>query len=462
MEGQQDRVQKTQGDFLFIVNGEASVEVANLDPDPADHRGGPGKRRPHYKSRRGCLVCKQRRVKCDEKFPCSNCLKRHERCIHPNATESRHNRLNTRISPSPSALMVGNTSINLLHLELFSHFERGLLDTLAFSEIWQQVLPWSFQEPYIMSSILCLAATHLSNLRPQSPRYSNVAIQLLGYSAALFSEKLSKPVTAQNSEALIAASILMHYISWAHVGFVEKHEMFAAHKHLSKDPLLQLSFGVQGILHKAFQVLRGSDSVFLTTGLYSPINAIKEAILQQGEDPWRFVDHFMGISGTPRQPLERNNRDDPSSHKKVLINCLCSHPDKSDTDIAVVPPQVSPELRQVAFEGIAERLSLLFCLVSMSSSVSNSASQTLAHLQPDTERCFFSFPIHYSQAFRDLALRGDSTALIFLCHFYRAARILLTSPETWWARQRSRVIECLILEDLTSRGLDRYVLSVGP
>ncbi|KAI0502717.1 hypothetical protein F5B22DRAFT_632291 [Xylaria bambusicola] len=465
MEGQKDLVQRPREVFLFVVNGEASVEAASPDLDAADRRGRPGRKRPHYKSRRGCLVCKQRRVKCDEQFPCSNCLKRHERCIRSNTAGSRNNELSTRISQPLNVLMVEDTSMNLLHLELFSHFQRSLVDTLAFSEIWEQVLPWSFQEPYIMCTILCLAAMHLATVRPQSPRYSDVAVQFLSKSASLFSEKLSRPVTAQNSEAVIAASILMHYISWSHIGFIDKQEKFQYQRgnsplamQLSKDPLLQLSFGVQGILNEAFRILMGSDSVFLTTGLYSPVYAIEEAILQQGEDPWRFVHYFMGISDDPRcQPPG----DDLSSYKENPTGCLWLRENRCNTETALVPPQEPPNTQQVAFEGIAKRLSLLFCLTSISSSTNSSASQALTRLQPDIERCFFSFPVHYSRAFRELAIRGDSRALIILCHFYRAARILLTGPRTWWARQRSRVIECLILEDLTSRGLDRYVVSEG-
>ncbi|KAI0423411.1 hypothetical protein F5Y09DRAFT_327436 [Xylaria sp. FL1042] len=468
MEGRRNPAGGSQGTFLFVVNGEASAEAHNWSSNRVDHGERLGRRRPHYKSRRGCLVCKQRRVKCDEQFPCSNCLKRHERCIHSSLEGSRHNELRTRVSPSPSnTLVVDDTNINLLHLELFSHFQKDLVDTLAFSEIWQRVLPWSFEEPYIMCPILCLAAIHLSILRPQSPRYSNVAVQLLGKSAVLFSEKLSCPITAQNSEALIAASILVHYISWSHVGFAEKREGLHYDRchspltvHLSQDPLLQLSFGVQGILHEAFHVLSGSDSVFLTVGRYSPVYAIEEAILQHGEDPWRYVDHFMAISDNSRsQPPVNNNRNDPRSHKSESISYLCPRAKRCNTYTVPVLSQNSPNLQEVAFEAIAKRLSLLYCLTSIPSNSGSSSPQILTRLQPEIERCFFSFPIHYSRTFRGLALQGDPRALIMLYHFYRAARILLTGPGTWWARQRSRVIECLILEDLTSRGLERLVFN---
>ncbi|KAI1164129.1 hypothetical protein F5B18DRAFT_617087 [Nemania serpens] len=458
----------SQDAFLFVVNGEASVSAADSEPDVALHKKRPGGKRPHVKSHRGCLICKQRRVKCDEQFPCSNCIKRGERCIHSKTSGCSSNQL-SMYSPQPQptgVVAVDNTSINLLHLELFSHFQREVVDTLAFSDIWPRVLPWSFQEPYIMYAILCLGATHLCTLRPQASRYSDAAVQLLGKSTSLFSEKLSRPVTARNSEALMAVSILMHYISWSHVELVEKQEYLSYHKssdilttHLSNDPLLQLSFGVRGILYESFRHLSGSDSVFLETGLYSPRYAIEEAIIQQGDDPWRFVSHFMEILDNHRYQLliSHDHRDDPPLRKNRPLTC--PYANQCNDETASTPQQRPRDPERLDFEDIAKRLSLLFCLVSMSASIHNqSASQTLTLLQPDVERLFFSFPIHYSKTFREPALRGDARALILLCHFYRAARILLTSPGTWWARQRSRVVESRILQDLTSRGLESCVL----
>ncbi|KAI1179957.1 hypothetical protein F4777DRAFT_598932 [Nemania sp. FL0916] len=460
IEARQDRPHVSQGAFLFVVNGEASVD-SGLDFHSA--RGKPTKR-PHVKSRRGCLVCKRRRVKCDERDPCSNCLKRNERCIHSRTAGKGNSELDiTRPSQpqSVSASVVSDAGINLLHLELFSHFQRDLVDTLAFSEIWEQVLQWAFQEPYIMCAILCLAATHLSTLRPQDSRYSDAALQLLGKSAFLFNEQLSSPVTARNSEALLAVSILMHYISWSHVGYVEKLERASnaesssiSAAHLLDDPLLQLSFGVRALHYETFHILDGSGSVFLATALYSPRYAIEEAIMQQGGNPWQFVDYFMDILNNARhQSPEHENQNDPSSHKTIQLRC--KYGARYGHDISIT----SSDPLRLAFEDVAKRLSLLFCLVPMSTSTKVAESQNFTHLQPDIERLFFSFPVHYSGTLRDMALQGDPAALIVLCHFYRAARILLTSPKTWWARRRSRIIESLILRDLTTRGLETCILS---
>ncbi|KAI1660933.1 hypothetical protein F4813DRAFT_348822, partial [Daldinia decipiens] len=79
-------------------------------------------------------------------------------------------------------------------------------------------------------------------------------------------------------------------------------------------------------------------------------------------------------------------------------------------------------------------------------------------LQPDIERCFFTFPVLCSVVFRELALQHDSRALVIHHYFYQAARILLTSSTSWWARQKSRIIESLVLQDLTSRELQTCIL----
>jgi hypothetical protein len=60
-----------RGPILFIVNNEPPAETARA-PEVR------GKKRPHHKSRRGCLACKRRRVKvsqsaCLSKLPWLQC-----------------------------------------------------------------------------------------------------------------------------------------------------------------------------------------------------------------------------------------------------------------------------------------------------------------------------------------------------------------------------------------------------
>lgn len=83
---------------------------------------------------------------CNEESPCSNCRRRGERCINPVTGPRKSNGLRGCFpQPSGHPIVIDDSRINLLHLELFHHFERNVLGTLAFPEIWQKVLPWSFQ-----------------------------------------------------------------------------------------------------------------------------------------------------------------------------------------------------------------------------------------------------------------------------------------------------------------------------
>ncbi len=60
--------------------------------------------------------------------------------------------------------MLDNTDVNLLHLELFDHFQRDTVGTLAFPEIWQRILPWSFQVRTKFLSVALLFSDHIQFL----------------------------------------------------------------------------------------------------------------------------------------------------------------------------------------------------------------------------------------------------------------------------------------------------------
>ncbi|KAL1861500.1 hypothetical protein VTK73DRAFT_7065 [Phialemonium thermophilum] len=128
-------------------------------------------------------------------------------------------------------------------MELFHHFQTELKNTLAFAQVWPTLLQRSFHEPHIMCTMLCLAANHLSLLRPDNPRYSHAALQLLSQSARLFRVTLAQPVTVENCEALTGTAILMQYLVWCNVGFLEDLEPTGSDAGLdmSRDQLWRMS-----------------------------------------------------------------------------------------------------------------------------------------------------------------------------------------------------------------------------
>lgn len=74
-----------------------------------------------------CLLCQQRKVKCDRKFPCANCTRSHAQCV-PAATQSLRQRrrrfpereLLDRLRHYESLLRQSNIEFDPLHKDEFA------------------------------------------------------------------------------------------------------------------------------------------------------------------------------------------------------------------------------------------------------------------------------------------------------------------------------------------------------
>ncbi|KAK0617327.1 hypothetical protein B0T14DRAFT_435023 [Immersiella caudata] len=188
-------------------------------------------RRRHKKSRKGCLECKRRHIKCDETRPrCINCSTAERECPYP-ATEDGPG-TSPAESASPAALDPGSGSgpssvspaplllpdpdhnpsfpsipfsdvppfphppqeevaplVNMVHAELLHHFltDADMVYSLAVSMARDIVVAQALREPYLMHQILALSARHLSVVRPHlASFYHNQAIQLQTQALTLF------------------------------------------------------------------------------------------------------------------------------------------------------------------------------------------------------------------------------------------------------------------------------------
>jgi hypothetical protein len=365
-----------------------------------------------------------------------------------------------------------------------------------------------------MSTILCVAATHLSILCPSEPTYTSNSVQLLSKSLRLLRQNLSVPITKENCDAMAGSTILMNYILWCNLDFLGGQRLGGSRAagapglDLSQDQLFLLSPGVLHVYLQALPIFLSENSVFISIGQQRPRLNIEEVLLQRGDDPARFVEPFMRIWDDPRyqtcgtyqpaairplrypSPLSWSLFVQPETElawKQVLA--LMSSPSTkrhgpqpdnalSNMDVcaavngvaAAAYPAASGESSvstalqamfpkhlntRTAFEGIVRRLSPILCWLSpLAISTTDVAIQASAMpRKADFQRLFFAFPILCCEPFLELMMKGDSRALVLLYHFYRAARILLLTQESWWANERSRVLEGLILREMESRGL---------
>ncbi|QGA20293.1 hypothetical protein EYB26_007995 [Talaromyces marneffei] len=274
----------------------------------------PRKKRPHFKSRRGCVACKRRQVKCDERFPCSGCMKRNIQCLQP----SHQHIIGASLSTASAHFKMDmHPSISLLHLELFHHWDKETRSTLTFPEIWPVIMQRAFHEDFIMSAILCVGAMHLATLCPQSSKYAHASMQLIVKTVQLFRRNLSRPFTRDHCEALIGAALLISYISWSDLGFLDDDGDDERALRLEQEQLFLMSPGIVRVWFQAMPIFIDEGSVFVQLTRRDPRTNIEKTLVSRGEDPTRFVEPFMrmwddhqpqvqvqvGVGCTPRRHI---------------------------------------------------------------------------------------------------------------------------------------------------------------
>ncbi|RAL01715.1 Zn(II)2Cys6 transcription factor domain-containing protein [Aspergillus ibericus CBS 121593] len=166
-------------------------------------------RRTHTKSRNGCLECKRRHIKCDEKHPiCSNCRSSERSCEYADrfirATRSQSSKSST---PSPAGLVPDelplgrladpfsssdNPPVNMLHAELFFNAECAFRSLSKGTNGWidsADVKRTIIATPYLMNEMLALSALHLSVVRSEDQkRYRRYAAQLQTHALGMYNQ----------------------------------------------------------------------------------------------------------------------------------------------------------------------------------------------------------------------------------------------------------------------------------
>lgn len=325
-----------------------------------------------------------------------------------------------------------------------------------------------------MSAILCIAAMHLTTLRPHVSKYAQAALQIMSKSLRLFRESLSQPFTKSNCDALLGTAVLVTYMSWCELGFLGEQRAAAKPRlDLSRDYLLLLSPGVVEVWLQAMPILINEGSVFLSATYQHPRLNIEAAVASRGQDPARFVQPLMKMWNDPRYQtsaglqladkkavpttmprawhllaglearlppdsfhpsvLSRPEGEECQLVIQALKNTLASidstravtttsHPQSATAE---EPPRTgacvsaNPHIAQLehkAFQSMVCKLSPLLCCISPPSALLNPSTS----LEADIERLIFALPILCCGPVANLAMKGDSRVLVVLFHLYHA------------------------------------------
>ncbi|KAI8278286.1 Sterol uptake control protein 2 [Colletotrichum sp. SAR11_240] len=341
----------------------------------------PKKMRAHKKSRGGCGACKKRKVK---------------------SSASPEKDASPALSRPPDL----SGPVNLIHLELFHHFQHVTVPSLCFAEVWGPATSLAFKEEYLMAAMLATSARHLSVMRPDEPLYDEAALALLSRSCAGFSTALSQDDDREKHNPLFFTAMLIHYLTWCNLDFLEDEGKPADGRRLDLkgDQLFLLSSGVRVFLSSTRA--QGSDSIFANMSSISKCSALEDIVTSQGMDCEGITAEFM-------------RRYDESSSTQTELSA-----------------QTTKE--REAYHAIVTRLSVILALWRYRETNSSPPQRA------DLERYILSFPLFCVGTFLEMVANSDTRALLVLYHFYLTSRLLLGSEESWWASRRLNTMEALI------------------
>ncbi|KAE8312711.1 hypothetical protein BDV41DRAFT_538592 [Aspergillus transmontanensis] len=183
-------------------------------------------RRSHKKSRTGCIQCKKRRVKCDERGPpCSNCTTRGIECAYSSAPSGA--RMPDTLPASPSSPQVSispnaipsqsppvTTHYDLRSLELMHKFSTETYYSLSSDaldhRVWQTSMPRKALEfDFLLDGILSIASLHTAATKAplEARSYIDTALEYQNRALTPFRHALNN-ISPANCDAIYAYSLI--------------------------------------------------------------------------------------------------------------------------------------------------------------------------------------------------------------------------------------------------------------
>ncbi|KAK6593644.1 C6 finger domain-containing protein [Botrytis cinerea] len=215
-------------------------------------------RRPHTKSRHGCLECKARKVKCNQDKPaCARCTRNEQSCHY----DMISGKLSSR-KPSPGPGMDTIPLAKSPGVSLDSHLQ---LTSLKRSE---KLAPEeAFKHRFLLHGILAIAALHKARHDPDTaPEITMLAIQHYTTAISLFRPVITD-IHPGNAVAAFMLSGLLVCISWAlplaHPDSVGNIHMLTTDETLQHIlDILQLLRGIREIVDSSWAWTRQLTPIF--------------------------------------------------------------------------------------------------------------------------------------------------------------------------------------------------------
>ncbi|KFY10019.1 hypothetical protein V492_05255 [Pseudogymnoascus sp. VKM F-4246] len=190
-------------------------------------------RRPHAKSRKGCITCKARHVRCDEAGPpCGRCKIRGDACEYAGLKPSTENagaftsksQGSTAPVSSKYSELVFPASRHLLELQLMHRWTTSTYKCCCTpgsedDEVWLSWVPQlAIRHDYLLYGLLSLTAFEIARLVPTPNRqqYIESATEYHGLALSSFRVQISSSaIDSDNIDAAVCMSLMLLVLAFA-------------------------------------------------------------------------------------------------------------------------------------------------------------------------------------------------------------------------------------------------------
>ena len=360
--------------------------------------------------------------------------------------------------------------------------------------------------------MLSLAAAHLTYLVPDEPRYQHAKDYLFGRALHDYREALSVPITADNCDPLLGGAVLVHYLLWCDLNFMDGQaasDPTSQPLDLSADRLYWLSTGQRQIFFMSWPLFQRSNSIFMRVGILQPCMALSDEVDARGLN-WRrlarpFIDLYddpryhggrretvvrrPGTSDTASSPMLSSSSSpalSPSSSRACSVPPLEEHDEtfayhrstdmlkvlilwesyKEGEDFVKAGGVRNEMLTRRAYRRLAERLAIAMAFIEdggferQCPATAKGGRHGSMFRKEHVMRYVLTFPMLCFGPLLSLISSGDSRALVLLYHVYHVVDTLLQGGEYWWARGRTTIMLKAIKDELDARGLRICVKSL--
>ncbi|KAJ5094821.1 hypothetical protein N7456_010682 [Penicillium angulare] len=380
-------------------------------------------RRPHTKSKNGCLTCKTRKVKCDESKPyCKNCERHGVHCEFDKPVSTgtlrlssiletlqgrESNQLSKSITTSDAHIenfddFLAGPAMGVVEMALLHHYSTSTCYTISrdpvLQTVWRIKVPKiGFQSPMVLRGILALSALHLAHNDPDSRfRYLEDAEYHHRLALQMASLKM-RQINDEAAPAIYLFSIIASIISCARLQHPDDDGLFG-----DRDiEWLALIRGTWSVIASAQKSIMGSglSPIFVNGNRRARAREARSTATVPVLDELR-----MFLKGSTLEESELNScldAVDSLSKSFATIFDLGSH-DCQTADVFVWVLEISDHyldlLRQRRFEAVV--ILGYFCVIVRNlewtwwiQGLSNHLIQRIYYMLDEEYRCWLQWPM---------------------------------------------------------------------